>query len=185
MGKLAAIMMALLFGSAMPAYQLDPAASAVSAKVGFMGLSSKTANFPAMSGQIRLDPDDSAVIDLRVDLDARQLTASDRLTERRLKGEKYFWVERHPTISFRGTTLLMDDDRTGRIEGSITARGVTRPVSLDVEFTHALDRIGQAASVGIEAETTIDRRDFGMTSHGLVVGKKVDIRITARMVPEA
>ncbi|WP_260483508.1 YceI family protein [Sphingomicrobium flavum] len=185
MSKLLAAMIALALSGTQPTYRIDPASSNVVAKVGFMGVASKTAGFPAMSGSIRIDPEDTASIDLRVDLDARELTAPDKTTLKRLKGEKFFWVERYPTVSFRGDTLLMETDRKGRVEGRMTARGVTRPVMLDVTFDRPLEQIGGNRPIVIEAETTIDRRDFGMKSYSMVVGKSVDIRIRARLVPQS
>ena len=184
MGKLLALMMTLAFASAQTAYRLDPAQSNVSAKVAFFGLASKTAGFPAMTGSIRIDPDRPTAIDLRVDLDATKLTAPDKTTLHRLKGDKFFWVERYPTVSFRGTKLRMDNERKGRIDGTITARGVTQPVVLDVTFDRPLARINGHEAIMIDAQTTINRRDFGMKSYSLVVGKNVDIAIRARMGPQ-
>ena len=54
-------------------YRIDPAASEVSARVSFFGLSSKTARFPKLSGGIVLDPADREAIDLDVIIDARAL----------------------------------------------------------------------------------------------------------------
>ena len=66
----------------------------------------------------------------------------------------------------------------------MTARGVTRPLSLDVTFDRPFAQLNDGRPVTLDAEASIDRRDFGMTSYGLIVGKKVNIRIDARMVPK-
>lgn len=166
-------------------YSLDASKSEVSAKVSFFGLASKTARFPAMNGSIRLDPAAPRAIDLRVELDARKLTAPDETTLRRLKSEKFFWVERYPTVMFEGTSMVLAGDREGTVSGTITARGVTRETTLDVRFDRPVREIVGNAPVRIEAETKIDRRDFGMTSYGLIVGKTVKIRIDAHMVSSA
>lgn len=183
MGKLILAALAALLSLSEPGYRLDSASSDVSAKVSFFGLASKTARFPAMQGSIALDPADRGKVDLRVNLDARKLQAPDDVTLKRLKGEKFFWVERYPTVSFHGTSMVLKDDRRGRVDGTITARGVTRPVVLDVTFDRPVSQFGDRRPVRIDATTEIDRRQFGMTSYRTIVGKTVKIRILANMVP--
>ena len=174
----------LLLGAAEPQrYVIDSEASTVSAKVPFFGLASKTAKFPKLSGEAALPGQDPAALSLDITIDARTLQAPDAVTRSRLKGEKFFWVERHPTVRFAGRGLAMRDADTGAITGKLTARGVTRPVTLLVDFDTPLDTKSPGEPIALTATTTIDRRDFGMKSYALIVGRKVDITIRARMVP--
>ena len=163
-------------------YTIDPAHSDVSAKVAFFGIASKTAHFPKMSGGITLDPAHPESADLNVELDARALTAPDAVTLGRLKGAKFFWVERYPTVRFAGHGLRLSGDRSGTVPGEITARGVTRPATVAVTFAQSVSH-PPAGPIDLTARTTIDRKAFGMTAYGLIVGRKVAISIRARMVP--
>jgi polyisoprenoid-binding protein YceI len=168
--------------SAPQRYTLDTAASNVSAKVPFFGLSSKTAKFPRMEGAVTIVPGapEKAVID--VTFDATAIEAPDDVTLGRLRGEKFFWVEKYPTIRFLGRSLKLSSATRGTVEGELTARGVTRPASLAVTFdADPLKRVGQPVS--FTGTTTIDRRQFGMKSYQLIVGNSVDITLKARMVP--
>ena len=174
----------LLLGAAEPRrYVIDSQSSAVSAKVPFFGLASKTASFPRVSGEAALPGQDPAALSLDITIDARALQAPDAVTRNRLRGEKFFWVERYPTVRFAGRGLAMRDADTGAITGKLTARGVTRPVTLLVDFDRPLDAKPPGEPIALTATTTIDRRDFGMKSYALIVGRKVDITIRARMVP--
>lgn len=165
------------------AYVVDSKASSVSAKVGFLGLGSKTAGFPQMSGKVLLEPDRPDRIDLDVTLDARALTAPDKVTLGRLRGEKFFWVERYPTIRFVGERMALSGDRKGTISGTLTARGVTQPVTLAVVFDNPPLSTAPGEALTLTGTTTIDRRKFGMTAYSLVVGRQVTITLKARMVP--
>lgn len=176
----------LLLAGAAPhtaAYVVDSTASSVSAKVGFLGLGSKTAGFPQMSGKVLLEPARPDRIDLDVTLDARALTAPDKVTLARLRGEKFFWVERYPTIRFIGERMALSGDRKGTISGTLTARGVTQPVTLAVSFDKAPLSAARGEAMTLTGTTTIDRRQFGMTAYSLVVGRKVTVTLKARMVP--
>jgi polyisoprenoid-binding protein YceI len=163
-------------------YTLDASASNVSAKVPFFGLSSKTARFPRMQGAVTIVPGapERAMID--VTFDATAIEAPDSVTLARLRGEKFFWVEKYPTVRFLGRSLKLSSATRGTVSGELTARGVTRPATLDVTFT--ADPVTQVGKpVSFTGTTTIDRRNFGMKSYQLVVGNKVDITLKARMLP--
>lgn len=164
-------------------YHLASAFSRVDAKVGFFGIGSRTAHFPTVSGSVTLSPAAMETIDLDVAIDARQLTASDSLTTKRLKGEKFFDVDHYPVVRFRGHRLAMTGATTGDVAGELVARGVTRPVTLAVRFSVPPTRATGRESIELAATTTIDRRDFGMTAYSFIVGRKVTIEIDSRLVP--
>ncbi|GAB4481610.1 MAG: YceI family protein [Erythrobacter tepidarius] len=163
-------------------YILDAVASDVLARVPFFGLASKTARFPRMEGAVTIIPGapEKAVID--VTFDASAIEAPDSVTLARLKGEKFFWVEKYPTIRFIGRSMKLVSATKGTVSGELTARGVTKPATLAVTFDS--DPVRNAGRpVNFTATTTIDRRQFGMKSYQLIVGNKVDITLRARMVP--
>jgi len=163
-------------------YALD-AQSSVHARVAFMGLSSKSAGFPTLTGQMVIEPGRLQAVHVDISIDARALTTSDAVTLSRLKSPDFFDVERHPTIRFLGQSMVMTGERSARISGQLTARGVTRPSVLRVTFTAAPSRITGHDPVILTGSTVIDRRDFGMTAWPMVVGRKVTITLSARMVP--
>ena len=163
-------------------YVLDGSASNVSAKVPFFGLASKTARFPRMEGAVTIVPGapERAVID--VTFDATAIEAPDSVTLARLRGEKFFWVEKYPSVRFVGRSLKLTSATRGTVSGELTARGITRPQTLSVVFdADPLAQIGKPVS--FTGTTTIDRRNYGMKSYQLIVGNKVDITLKARMVP--
>lgn len=164
-------------------YQLDGGASAVSARVSFLGLGHKIARFPAMRGSIRLSPDRLDEIDLDVDLDARSMTAGNKTDTEYLKGKAFFDIANHPAVRFSGRRMAMTSPSTARVDGQITARGMTRPTVLAVTFRDPPAKATGRATVELTATTTINRKDFGMTAYSVIVGKKVTITIKARLVP--
>lgn len=175
----------LATGAASPTYhyQLDAAQSEVHARVAFMGLAHKTAQFPRMSGAIRITPARLDAIDMTVELDARALTAGDETTTEKLKGRDFFDVVNHPVVRFQGQRMTMTGPVTARLDGQITARGVTRPATLTIAFRQDPAKATGRDPIVLSARTTINRSDFGMNSYSMVVGKKVTITINARMVP--
>ena len=164
-------------------YTVDSAGSNVSAKVAFLGIGSKTAGFPDLSGTARLSPSDPQQIDLDVKIDARALTAPDKTTRERLKGEKFFWVEKYPTVRFQGSRMVLKDGMTGTVQGTLTARGVAKPVTLAIAFDSPPAKAKPGEVITLTGTTRINRYDFGMKSYSLIVGKTVNITLKARLRP--
>ena len=164
-------------------YTIDASASDVSAKVPFFGLSSKTARFPEMEGAVVIVPEKPEAARIDVTFDATALEAPDSVTLGRLKGEKFFWVEKYPQVRFVGDTLTLTSATKGTVKGQLTARGVTQPAVLDLEFDTPPLTAAPGQAISFTGETTIDRRKYGMTSYQVIVGNKVKITLRAKMRP--
>ncbi|MGL5837668.1 MAG: YceI family protein, partial [Sphingorhabdus sp.] len=79
--------------------------------------------------------------------------------------------------------LAMTNATAGIVRGNLTARGVTRPVALNVTFSSAPAATKGRDAIRLTGVTTINRKDFGMTAYSLIVGKKVTISIKTRLLP--
>lgn len=164
-------------------YRLDASASNVAAKVPFFGIASKTARFPRMEGRVTIVPGQPEAARIDVTFDATAIEAPDSVTLSRLRGEKFFWVEKYPTVRFVGRTLTLTSEKRGTVRGQLTARGVTKPATLDVTFDTPPLTSPPGQPLSFTGTTTIDRREFGMKSYQLIVGNKVKITLRARMLP--
>jgi polyisoprenoid-binding protein YceI len=164
-------------------YSIDAGASSVEAKVSFFALASKTARFPEMAGDVTLVSDRPEDARIDVTFDAAAIEAPDETTLNRLRGEKFFWVEKYPQVRFVGEKLTLTSPTKGKVKGKLTARGVTRPATLAIEFDTPPLTAAIGKPIGFIGETTIDRREFGMKSYQLIVGNKVEITLSARMRP--
>jgi polyisoprenoid-binding protein YceI len=76
--------------------------------------------------------------------------------------EEFFNVESTPTITFRSTEIRPAADGRVEVDGELTIRGVTRPVAATGTYTAGPDAFGNNR-VGFELETTVDRREFGLS----------------------
>lgn len=75
-------------------------------------------------------------------------------------GPEFFDAERHPEVRFRSTEIRLADDGRAEVDGELTMKGTTRPLSATGELcTPRQTSFGEI--VGIQLGTTIDRREFG------------------------
>jgi polyisoprenoid-binding protein YceI len=173
---------AATIGAAPQSYTLDSKASSITTKVPFLGIGSRSATFNTITGTVRFVPERPKDARLNVTIHTQDIKAPDAVTLKRLKGEKFFWVDKYPKARFVGSGLVMTDARNGRISGKLTARGITRAETLYVTF----DKNPKAAMgkpITLRGRMTINRKNYGMNSYNLVVGKNVKISLKARMVP--
>src|ERR687890_1810787 len=88
--------------------------------------------FPAASGVATVAdrPEDST---LEVEIDASSIDTQDETRDAHLRSNDFFGVEDHPTISFRSTAVRPGEgENQWQVNGDLTIRGVTRPVTVDL-----------------------------------------------------
>jgi polyisoprenoid-binding protein YceI len=75
-------------------------------------------------------------------------------------GPEFFDAERHPEIAFRSTAVRLIDDGRTEVDGELTIRGVTRPVTASGHYAPPRpSAFGEIA--GLQLHTSFDRREFG------------------------
>ena len=75
--------------------------------------------------------------------------------------DDFFDVENTPTITFRSTDIRLAEDGTAELDGDLTIRGVTKPVTAKGSFALGGDAFGNDR-IAFEVQTTVDRREFGL-----------------------
>jgi polyisoprenoid-binding protein YceI len=145
--------------------------------------------FPAVTGvaTIAERPEDST---LEVEIDASSIDTQDETRDAHMRSNDFFGVEEHPTISFRSTAVRPGQgENRWQVDGELTIRGNTRPVTVDVEFLGAAvdpwgnQRIGFSGVV-----TEVNREDWGLTwntpleTGGFLLSKSVRLEIEAELV---
>lgn len=149
-------------------WALDPNHSAVHFVVRHLGLSNVRGRFDSFDAGLDVGP---TLDDVRVtaDIDMASVDTNNADRDAHLRSTDFFDTESHPTMSFRSTRVEADGDEY-RLHGDLTINGVTRPVTLDVEFFGTEVFPGdQRSHAGFEGRTTIKRSDFGI-DFGLALG---------------
>lgn len=157
-------------------YEIDPAHTFPSFEADHMGLSVFRGKFNRSSGHVTLDKAAGSG-SLAVEIDTASIDfGHDELNALMAKPE-YFDTARHPTARYTGTLAGFVDGKPTQVVGTLTLRGVTRPLTLEiVSFKCMPHPISKRDWCGADAHTTFDRATFGIDA-GKDYGFDMDVAL--------
>ena len=166
-------------------WAIDLSHSSVNFKVKHLGVSKTRGRFTQFGGTVEVgeDPTDTKV---DVTIDAASVDTHDNGRDEHLRGADFFDVANHPQLTFRSTGVSGTGD-SWSLDGDLSVAGVTKPVSLDVEFEGVAGDPWGGSRAGFVAKTTVNREDFGLTwnaaleTGGFLVGKNVTIDLEVEL----
>ena len=177
----------------------EPGHTAAEFRARHMMISWVRGHFKDVHGTLEFDPENPRAAIVQATIDARGLWTGEAARDAHLKSADFLDAERFPTITFRGSDVVLLGECDARLRGELTIRGVTRPVTLEVRslgqwetpwWEDGVDK-GPKTRAGFVAKTRINRHDFGVSWNsvldrgGVVVGDDVDITIDAEAIRES
>ncbi|MET8651661.1 MULTISPECIES: YceI family protein [Nocardia] len=160
---------------------IDPAHSLVGFSVRHLMVSKVRGRFTDFSGKLVIGEDGSASAEAEIRIDS--VTTDNPQRDAHLRTADFFHAEQFPVASFASTGFRVKGDAFV-VDGDFTFHGVTKPVSLEVEFLGVNPGMGNGPVAGFEATTVVSRRDFGVDidmplpdGGGVVVGDKITLSL--------
>jgi polyisoprenoid-binding protein YceI len=165
----------------MGTYELDPTHTVVGFVARHM-LSKVRGQFTEFTGTIEMgdSPQDSSV-DVEVKTDS--ITTHTEKRDQHLMSGDFLEIEKYPVLTFTSTGVRPTGGTSFELDGDLTIKDITRPVTLSGEFLGWGPNMEGKPMFAASAKTTIDREGWGMTwnmaveAGGFLVGKKVDLEI--------
>ena len=167
-------------------WAIDPIHSDVSFTVRHMMVSKVRGRFSKFEGTIRLG-DDFADSSVEASIDMGSIDTNNEQRDNHIRSADFFDVGTHPTWTFNSTAVRVDDGDFF-LDGELTIKGVTRPVTLALEISGFGPDAYGGTRAGFSATNTINRNDFGvdismpLDGGGVVVGEKVTITLEIEAV---
>jgi polyisoprenoid-binding protein YceI len=170
---------------------LDPMHSEVQFKVKHLVISTVSGFFKSFEGSMETENEEfqDAEIDFSLDIDSIDTNQSQR--DGHLKSPEFFDAEKYPKITFKSTSLKKKEDDEYRLEGHLTIKDVTKPVTLDVEYGGTTNDFYGNTKAGFEITGKINRKDFGLTWDGIteagsvVLGEDIKLLINVQFAKQA
>jgi len=178
-------------GIAKSTWAIDPGHTVAEFGVKHLMLSTVKGRFTGVSGAIELDESDISRSRVDVVIDVGTVNTHDEKRDAHLRSDDFFAAEQFPQITFKSTKVEPNGKDRLNVSGNLTIRGVTLPVTLEVEFNGRATAPWGSEVIAYSAATTINRKDFGLTwnvaleAGGVTVGDKVMISIEAEAIKQA
>ena len=170
-------------------WDIDAVHSEVAFTVKHMMVSKVRGRFDKFEGTIVTGekPEESSVT---ASIDATSINTNNEQRDGHVRSADFFEVEKHPTWTF-ASTAVRDLSADGfKLDGDLTIKGVTKPVTFDVELNGIGPDAYGGTRIGFSAQAVVNRGDFGVdfngpipgAANGVILGEKVTINLEIEAV---
>jgi len=173
-------------------WKVDTVHSEIGFSVKHMMISKAKGTFNDFDAVLEADVDDLTDSKIEITIDAASIDTKNKDRDDHLRSADFFDVENHPKITFTATDIKKKSENNYEVTGDLTLHGTTKPVVLDVNFEgQSKDPMSGNQVAGFSGETTINRKDFGLTwnaaveTGGVLVGEEVTINFEIEAHKEA
>lgn len=118
--------------------------------------------FNEFEGKAFIDADDPAKSQVSITIKGESIDTRNEQRDAHLRSNDFLDLANHPLITFVSTKVEPKPGEVYRVTGDLTIRGVTKPVTFDLEFTgSAVDPFGNTR-VGLDGSVKVNRKDWGV-----------------------
>ncbi|NLF91171.1 MAG: polyisoprenoid-binding protein, partial [Corynebacterium marinum] len=169
---------------------LDPAHTEIGFVARHAMVTKVRGNFEEFEGSAVVDQANPAASVVKAVIKTASVNTGNADRDGHVRGDDFFAVEQFPEMTFESTSFDISG-QSGTVTGDLTLKGITKPVTLDVEvFGVEEDPFGNVR-IGFEASTKINRKDFGVDfqaplgSGGVLVSEQITIQIDGSGIKQA
>lgn len=145
-------------------------------------------SFNEFEGTGYFDADQPANSHLELVIKTASIDTRNADRDGHLRGNDFFDMDEYPKITFRSTSVEQTGHAEYRVTGDLTIKGITKPVSVDFDYTGAVVDPWGNQRIGLEGNTTINRKDWGVSwnaaleAGGVLVSEKVTLEFEVSAV---
>lgn len=172
-------------------WALDAAHSDIQFKVKHLMITTVNGTFKTFSGTVETEGDDITTAKIQFTADVNSVSTNNDQRDAHLKNGDFFDADNYPQITFTSDKLEKVSDEDYKLYGTLTMRGVSKQIALDVEFGGIITDPWGLTRSGYTVTGKIDRTDFGVSfgkvseSGAILLGHDVSIIANVQFVAQA
>lgn len=159
-------------------FQVDAVHSSVLFRIKHLDASWFHGRFNDISGEFTFDPKNPSACRMEVSIDAASIDTNSDGRDKHLRSEEFFDVEKHPRITFTSKKWEATGEKKYKVDGELTLRGVTKPLTVTLDYVGSSDNPRMGLRSGFETTFTIKRSDFGMDAMKGALGDEVRLTVS-------
>jgi polyisoprenoid-binding protein YceI len=169
-------------------YKIDPAHSRIGFAVRHLEINWVEGRFKEFAGTIHYDDKDVTKSSVEFTAKVASVDTEVEARDKHLRTADFFEAEKYPEMTFKSTHVERKGKDAFVLHGDLTLKGVTKPVALPFTVAGAVKDPWGNTRFGVNAQTKINRRDFGINygnafaGGGLDVGNEVTITLQLEAV---
>lgn len=165
-------------------YVLDQAHSFPRFSYSHFGFSTQLSRFDRTTGKVVFDKlAKTGSVD--VVIDTKSVDTGFPVFNEHIQGEDFFDTAKYPVATFKSTKVIFDGDKPASVEGNLTLKGITKPVTLTVTSFLAMPHpMMKKDAIGANAYTIVKRSDFNAGKYAPYVSDDVRIDIAIEAIKE-
>ncbi len=191
MKKMSQLVSALIFAitasaafAAPETYVLDGSHTFPRFSYSHLGYSTQLSRFNTTTGKVVFDKA-AKTGSVDVEIDTKSVDTGSTLFNEHIQGEDFLDTAKYPKAIFKSTKVVFEGEKPVKIEGNLTIKGVTKPVTLTVTSFQAMPHPMQKKdAIGANAYTTIKRTEFNAGKYAPHVGDEVRIDIALEAIKQ-
>lgn len=188
MKKIATLIAALTLAApafaAPETYNVDSTHTFARFSYSHFGMSTQLSKFNKTTGTVVLDKAaKTGSVDVVIDTKSVD-TGYDTFNEH-IQGEDFLDTAKYPTATFKSTKVVFEGDKPVSVEGNLTLKGVTKPVTLTVTSFQAMPHpMLKKDAIGANAWTVVKRSEFNAGKYAPYVGDEVRIEVAIEAIKQ-
>jgi polyisoprenoid-binding protein YceI len=171
-------------------WTLDPAHTKITFRVRHLMITNVTGQFNKFNAEVHTSGDDFRDADIAFSMDPTSIFTGDEKRDGHLKSADFFDVEHHGDITFKSSSMKKLDVSSFELSGDLTMKGISRPVSLSVEYDGMMKDPWGVQKAGFTLTGKINRKDWDLNwnvaleSGGVLVGDIVTIMADVELLKQ-
>ena len=157
----------------MGTWKFDPYHTQVEFSAKHLGMMTVRGHFNDVVARGEIYPEAPERSKFEATIDIASIRTHNAQRDKDLLSSNFFEVEKYPTMTFKSTRVEPAEGDRFKVGGELTIKGTTRPVTLDVVKYGEFNDPRMGHRIGYAAQTTINRKDFGMNFSAVLDGKFV------------
>lgn len=172
-------------------WQLDKAHSSINFSVRHMMISTVRGRFEDFDGTFDVNEADPTKSKVEITLQVDTINTKEPQRDGHLKSPDFFDAAQYPVITFKSKRVEKVSDSDWRLVGDLTIKGVSKEVTLNVEYAGQAKSPWGTVNAGFTGQAKINRKDWGLNwnqaleTGGVLVSDEITISVELELIKQA